>query len=1406
MSDALSDFAWTRFWVPRDGQLLLDDDGFLIDPEGKLGRFRNPEALSVETVLNRRCAVLLGEPGIGKSTELERVNRQGTSAPAVAQVLELNLRDYSSDSLLVQDLFDSPKLRAWETGSHELVLSLDSLDECMLRVETVANLLSSRLVRYPVDRLWLRIACRTAIWAELHLLEKALAGLWPQEQFGVFELLPLRRKDVEAAAMARGIEPEGFFRELTARQAVPFAIKPLTLRFLLEKFRRDRRLPDRIEAVYLEGCRSLCTEVNLSRVGTGRLGKLAPDRRLAVAGRLAALMLFTGRTAIWQGASADQIEGDLSIQEALGGTEEESSQVVEITPEAIRETLDTGLFSARGPSRLGWAHQTYAEFLAARYLIRHSFDSTQMISLITHPEYSSRLVIPELVQPTVCLVNMKPSLFDELVRDSPHVLLRSEAGAWDERQKSALTAALLKLIAELKLTDSGSELWRSYSKLNHPDLSAQLEPYIRDRTANPVVRRVAMGIAEACRTVQLRETLLAVASDRSDHQPTRVQAIRALREVGNDDTRQCLLTLLHSDLHEDDDDQIRGAILSQVWPDLLSFDELTNHLTPPKAPSFLGAYWVFLKYELAKKLQPVDLPQALVWVSTQEDQYDLLSPISDAVDSILREGFQHLEDPAVLDRFTEVITARLKHHRALWKKDHFEESEVDPLQDDHRRHLLIRSLVEHASDAQALSWLRIVDRLRENDLSWLLHQLSIAETDAEQKKWSILVQELFFADVSHYWNPVLEAALQNEVLAQDLRLCIGPIDLDSPAADSQRRQWQSSQRPHVVSETEEESVALTTRHQIEVILKENEEGKQDVWWDLDNLLGDLSRREFNADVRKYETWQQLDEECRSKVILEAQRHILAGEDPSAGAMSMSFNGMELASFRALYLASAEVPSFLNRLSEDALRKWIPIVLRKPGIVDHKAEPYRELLRLVSQKAPDLVLNKLSEAIDQQNQVADTNGHPDLGMQIEECWDDRMESLLLEKLKGGELKPGLTAYLMELLLAKGSEKAQLRAMQWIDEPISSRSEDQEKQLRVALSLLFMERDDDEWSSIWKRVTELAELQDTLAQEAVERLYDEFDHGRLKALSAPRLGAICFWLRQALPESELSKPIIGPKRPHGITEIFRGQLFTYLQRAGTPEALATLQHLANLQPNDGGVMWMLAEAQQASLQRTWIPPEPATILEMAQRPDSRLVDSGGQLLDAIVESLERLQHKLHGHDPRVEFLWDKSVDKGTHWRPKDESSLSIFVKSHLEDDLRGRAIILNREVEIRRALGKGIRQGQETDIQVDAIARDPRSGEAHRISVIIEVKGCWNKELKSAMKEQLVDRYIAESTCRHGIYLVGWFLCNAWDDGDYRKGDTPKWTLQEANEHFREQAFELSQGGSMIRSFNLDTALR
>jgi hypothetical protein len=82
-----------------------------------------------------------------------------------------------------------------------------------------------------------RITCRTAIWPEL-TLEPALKKIWGDEAIGVFELAPLRRADVMAAAEARGVDAKAFIEALYDANVVPFAIKPLTLNLLLSLFQR----------------------------------------------------------------------------------------------------------------------------------------------------------------------------------------------------------------------------------------------------------------------------------------------------------------------------------------------------------------------------------------------------------------------------------------------------------------------------------------------------------------------------------------------------------------------------------------------------------------------------------------------------------------------------------------------------------------------------------------------------------------------------------------------------------------------------------------------------------------------------------------------------------------------------------------------------------------------------------------------------------------------------------------------------------------------------------------------------------------------------------------------------------------------------------------------------------------
>lgn len=196
-------------------------------------QWQQPTEIPFSEIAHVPCLVLLGEPGIGKSTEMGKCYEdfKPTVTETPDETLYLNLADYGAETSLYRGLFENSVFIRWLKGSHRLHLFLDSLDECLLRIDTIAGLLIQELKHCPIERLTLRIACRTADWPIQ--LEYGLMELWGDNQVGIFELCPLQISDIINITTQRNIDTDAFLSEVYRVSAMPFAIKPLTLKFLL---------------------------------------------------------------------------------------------------------------------------------------------------------------------------------------------------------------------------------------------------------------------------------------------------------------------------------------------------------------------------------------------------------------------------------------------------------------------------------------------------------------------------------------------------------------------------------------------------------------------------------------------------------------------------------------------------------------------------------------------------------------------------------------------------------------------------------------------------------------------------------------------------------------------------------------------------------------------------------------------------------------------------------------------------------------------------------------------------------------------------------------------------------------------------------------------------------------------
>ena len=143
--------------------------------------------------------------------------------------------------------------------------------------------------------------------------------------------------------------------------------------------------------------------------------------------------------------------------------------------------------------------------------------------------------------------------------------------------------------------------------------------------------------------------------------------------------------------------------------------------------------------------------------------------------------------------------------------------------------------------------------------------------------------------------------------------------------------------------------------------------------------------------------------------------------------------------------------------------------------------------------------------------------------------------------------------------------------------------------------------------------------------------------------------------------------------------RNDLIANLGQRSSAETVAALRGLAESFPAHAylrGLHWKAAERVATA---GWNPPAVSELLALAADRSKRFIESGDDLLTAILESLRRLETELTGSEtPMVEFLWNDCPGCVPRFAPKDEGALSNLVKRHLEMDLVGRSVVVNREV--------------------------------------------------------------------------------------------------------------------------------
>lgn len=1376
-------YDWRRYWIPQGGSYLEDDHGFPIEPDGH-PLLSGTSGLKTLDDLDRDfpCLVLLGEAGLGKSRAMSDLDRGCRGAR-----LSINLGGVLDQGYLYQRLVKAPEFQAWRCGSHELTLLLDAFDECQIRVGALASNLRDWLGEVPWDRLRLRIACRTHAWPQS--LGQAFNGWWGP-RYGVFELVPLHPGHVKVAAAARGVSAERFLDAVRAYGLGPLASRPLTLEFLLGEYARGGELPTRVEQVYAKGLEVLASWDRVSRHESRTDGELSSHARLALARRLAAMSIFCGRPLLDKNPQTSDEAGTLSVfdRKVSTGSEPEDGTEVEVSAGRLEEVLGTGLFTGGEGGRMAWSHRTFAEFLAAGYLEAHPFSDEQVFDLFFYRDEHTGApgTIPEALWDTARWAALRrPALAERILQTAPEVLVGSTLAGHPDDVRLRVVEGLLAGVSAKRIEPWARGLRRDYRWLAHADLESQLHPWITDGSRASAARQVAVQIAQACCLSALASAMAEVALDASEPDVLRRAAAWAVANLADSSARQALRPLIVGD-PADVDDELKGAALEALWPGLLTTRDLFAAIGPPGS-EVAGLYWSFLS-GLPARLNPEDLPEALHWVQSLGPEHELPYVLRHLSEQILLRAWDALQEPPVLTAFVELALHRISQDDPILDRDgHPGPDSVGMLE---RSRLLLSALVPRLAQTnpRMKCWLHCLVSTELFD--WLTDRALSAGDSEEGRLWQYLASMAACsapAPQGGHLDRVIESREVLPDLYDRMRGWIDPVDLDSEEAARQR----AVNERISLREARAQEASTGLQAQAGSLLDAFEKGDPTQWWVLNQVLArDDSgsvRHEFQIDLMELDSWRLLSAPIRER-MLGAAEHYLGLAEPSTQTWlgKNVLHRPDWAGARALVLLQRLRPEVVAGLPQGVWDRWTPVLLAFPGEAGAPGDrAVEELAGLAWARSPRVFRETLLALVDVQKGSREGYLHVlyRLRSVIEEHPD--LQNLLVEKARDdADLGPQSFRDLLEVPIQCGHQagldlaRAVARGEGGRPEPVQV----------MAGALLMHHCPGPAWDAIWPLLSGDAER-----ARAQLVSYGRYSDSRsdgfplIGALDEERLGDLYLLLCWLYPPSDFSRLVSGVVQPEHRVARLRDEIPGQLARRGTAAAVSALSRLSEALPEQEWLGWQVSAAENARVASALAPLSPGALLEMARSASMRVVRNGNDLLELVLRALQEYQADLRRVHHLRECLWDPG-------KPKPESQLRDLLYDRLRFRLGGVGAVADREVLVDRA-------GQ-MDVQVTAVyPADAPAGPSQQTRVIIEVKGDWNKEVKTAMKHQLLDHYLAKAECDHGVYLVGWFGgCDRGEDSRRRHAGKD---LDAARSFFEKQAADLS-GTKQVRAFVLDVS--
>lgn len=1348
MNSTPTTIPWERRWQNQDDpESNFPCSGFRREDLVSRGHVIHAEGISLEK-LQSPFALLFGSAGSGKSVSLRSFAKMHLETMA-GGLMVFDLKDAT-----VQEI-ETSVLAALQSNLDPIVVLIDSLDEAMLTGNgRTCRELGRAIATFPSGRVTIRVAGRPHPFNK-ELLDR-IDQAWGSGQVTVHRLLPLSQSDVALAAEVFAVDPDAFLRAVHEKHVPELAAEPLTLIALLKSFQAGSALPESRTELYEQMIVRLAEEVDESRSTlAGAAPTMSLGSRSEVAENIAAALSFGGSAVIHLGRASVTPPERIHIDTLAGAPT--GPDLREQTLDEIREVLTTGLFRSTGIDGVCFAHLSFQEFLAAKWLKRQSFGWPDLNSLLWDPDDEGRLY-PHFMPEASWLAALDPTVVDNLISADPVAAIQADTAGWSDEQRAHALASVLNGIATSQLPNDTLSFrdGRSFRSTRAAEIVAS---YAFDQSAPSNVRVDAIQIASSLHLTTLVPGLLSVALDAADDSRVRTWAVMVLNDIGSEQDKEQLISLVSM---TGDEDVARVAVHC-LWP-----DHLTTAAVLAFAERDLSRHsldYAFEKQDLVL-LPDTDLLHLLRFVLRHLDTNRRVLGFLDEnfADRIVAEGLARIHHPPVLELIARIFRQEGHRARTLFAPD----SETGLKLNDQSTRLAVLERIGRLElkRKEAGSYRNPFSVKREEDAVALLH---LAQQQDDDRAFEV------FANAGmnyHIWGDMALWSQALDLSTTDPRwrrhfpwLFANDIGGREFLAWQDQQRYERVKQPRIRKASKRKLRGLFDGHLATLETAVNR---------LPAILWNL-KFDWNGPERQHAPcvpWRtrpglaELTEEQQRTLdeasILFARRHLDVLPD-------------ELGVRQAVYVVLEDLalsnPEQLASLTagheENAGAVWAESVdcfSRMVAGKEYFSSFAGFILRYCQSAACAGVAAKL--------QARTADEVKSLTYVVDDVWTEPLQDVFFAWFSSQA--PSLARLaVLENLVRHGHPAACHWCLDYLEGTTPEGGWPLWKEVaKVALNGCTAAS----WLVLWPLMKEREEV----ALELLRSTNGRREGTVVAALNDDQLADLWAWLqgRYTVPQPNRD----GGIQPDTLDDICNG-IVNKLSAAGTESAVVALRQMAEGYEQGHWIWSSHARGNRAWRAQRFAAWEPADLWRFARRGRRRTVRDAQELLADVVAELANFEPWLQSNR-RVDLLWDQ----GQVLSAKPEPRASTVIRDYLESRLRGHFAVQEAEV------GKG-----KTDIWVLAQASAAPSGQA---TVVIEVKWSHHGAADTAMETQLCKKYLSATASAAGLYLV------LWSDGGqpYKQRSKQRWQSEAiCKEELAKQAEKLTTSSRFVQSLVVNAGL-